>query len=579
MSAPRATALTLLLSACAPDAGLSDLAGPGPRPSTSAAQPSAGGAVEFAYVDELEQLVDGVRLESSGPFLSFTVALTAPEDSRFSFRVPNADGSLGDWQPLVIDEDLGPYRNGHQVLEQAVDFVELRATGAASFVQVTFREGVDMLHDDDEADTSTARQATAGMWELAYDSWLLGQAQYLPYQGASSCTGSLSAGARELGDFLVEHFEASSYGGYNCRTIGSSSTLSVHSEGRAIDLYVPMDGSGRDAAANDLGDPIAQWLVENAEHIGISYVIWDQASWGAHRGGDKHRSYGGAHPHNNHLHIELTWNAAFRVTDWYADPDATVPDGTEPDETEPDDGDDGDDGDTGQDPVGDIYMVGDWDGDGRDNLAVRRDDSVYMDTNFDGLADIVQLFGHGDAEDGYLVGDWDTQGRDHLAVRRGDTVLMDTDGGGNAELQQQYGDGASEDQYLVGDWDGDGDDDLAVRRDDTVYMDTNDDGLADIVQLYGNGDAEDEYLVGDWDGDGRDNLAVRRGDTLYLDTNFSGGAERVRMYGNGATEDQYLVGDWDGDGDDDLAVRRGDTVWMDTTGDGLADLTQMYGDG
>jgi hypothetical protein len=185
----------------------------------------------------------------------------------------------------------------------------------------------------------------------------------------------------------------------------------VHSEGRAIDLYVPTDGTGDDSASNDLGDPIANWLAENAEYIGMSYVIWDQASWGAHRDGDKHQSYGGSHPHNDHLHIEVT-----------------------------------------------------WDGDGRDNLAVRRNATVLMDTDFDEHIDLEQTYGNGASEDEYLVGDWDGDGRDNLAVRRGATILMDTNFDGLADIEHMFGNGSSEDQYLVGDWDGDGRDDLAVRR-------------------------------------------------------------------------------------------------------------------
>ncbi len=526
---------------------------------------------DVLYVGEGDELDDGVRISGELPFRSFSLVVTAPVDSRFSFRRPLESGGMSAWQDVVIDEDLGLYRSGHQVLPAAVDFAELRATAGASFVEVTLYEGAWPMDDDDPGDAAgptdeadDARDAAEGMWTPPYATWLLGQEQYLPYSGAVSCTGSLTPGARALGEHLVEEFGATSFGGYNCRTIGGSSTLSVHSEGRAIDVYVPMDGSGPDAADNDLGDPVANWLIENAELIGISYVIWDRASWGAHRSGDKHRSYGGAHPHDNHLHIELSWAGAAQATAWFDDPDSA---------TEPG-------GPGGSDaPSGDRYMVGDWDGDGRDNLAVRRGNDLYLDTDFDGLADITHPYGDGDAEDEYLTGDWDGQGRDHPAVRRGDTVLMDTNFDAVADLEQTYGDGDAEDEYLVGDWDGDGVDDLAVRRGDTVHMDTDGDGLGDLVQLYGDGAAEDEYLVGDWDGDGRDNLAVRRGDIILMDTDFSGGADLVRLYGNGAAEDEYLVGDWDGDGVDDLAVRRGDTVLMDTDQDGVADITQVYGDG
>ena len=49
-----------------------------------------------------------------------------------------------------------------------------------------------------------------------------------------------------------------------------------------------------------------------------------------------------------------------------------------------------------------------------------------MDTNFDGSDDLTQEYGTGNSEDEYLVGDWDGDGRDNLAVRRGFEVLMDT---------------------------------------------------------------------------------------------------------------------------------------------------------
>jgi hypothetical protein len=556
--------LVLLLCSCAGDGGLLDSPAEWDEIGAAPDQPdvltSAPGQV--LYVHDDEDLAEGVRIAGDGPFRSFSLVVTAPVDSELSVRHPTPGGDMSPWRPAAIDEVLGVYRSGHELLPRAVEFAELRASSGASFLEVVLYEGVDPLDDDDPGDGTSEvdedegeRDAENGRWTPPYATWLAGQEQYLPYSGASSCTGSLRPGARALGEFLVAEFGATSFGGYNCRTIGGSGSLSVHSEGRAIDVYVPMDGTGANAADNGLGDPIANWLIENAEYVGMSYVIWDRASWGAHRGGDKHRVYGGSHPHNNHLHIELTWAAAAQDTPWFTDPGGAST------------------------SSGDRYLVGDWDGDGRDNLAVRRGSEVYMDTNFDGLAEIVQAYGEGDGEDDYLVGDWAGQGHDRLAVRRGDTVLMDTNLDALADLQRVYGNGSSEDEYLVGDWDGDGDDDLAVRRGDTVYMDTDGDGLGDLVQMYGNGASEDEYLVGDWDGDGRDNLAVRRGDTVLMDTDFTGGADLTWVLGNGTSEDEYLVGDWDGDGIDDLAVRRDALILMDTDADGIADIAQLYGNG
>lgn len=225
----------------------------------------------------------------------------------------------------------------------------------------------------------------------------------------------------------------------------------------------------------------------------------------------------------------------------------------------------------------DEYLAGDWDGDGRVNLAVRRGNCVLMDSNFDGAQDAEQCFGA--SGDVYLVGDWDGDGRDNLAVRRNNCVLMDTDFAGGHDVEQCFGDGASEAQYLVGDWNGDGRDNLAVRRNHCVLMDTDFAGGHDLEHCFGNGPTEDQYLAGDWDGDGRDNIAVRRNNCVLMDVNFDGVQDIEHCFGNGPTEDQYLAGDWDGDGRDNIAVRRNNCVLMDTSFEGGPELEQCYGNG
>ncbi|MEM6399161.1 MAG: hypothetical protein AAF757_02855 [Cyanobacteria bacterium P01_D01_bin.116] len=168
------------------------------------------------------------------------------------------------------------------------------------------------------------------------------------------------------------------------------------------------------------------------------------------------------------------------------------------------------------------YLVGDWNGDGRDNIAVRRGNRILMDTNFDGLHNIEQSYGSGNSEDEYLVGDWNGDGRDNIAVRRGNRILMDTNFDGLHDIEQFYGNSGSDHEYLVGDWNGDGRDNIAIRQENLILMDTNFDGWHNIEQSYGSGNSEDEYLVGDWNGDGLDNIAVRRGNRILMDTNFDG---------------------------------------------------------
>ncbi|MFD1506728.1 polysaccharide deacetylase family protein [Georgenia yuyongxinii] len=200
----------------------------------------------------------------------------------------------------------------------------------------------------------------------------------------------------------------------------------------------------------------------------------------------------------------------------------------------------------------DAAYTGDWDGDGRDSLAVRRDATLYAKNALGaGAADVAVTYGRFD--DAVVVGDWDGDGRDTLAVRRGSTYhLRNSLTPGPADAVVTYG--RTADTVLVGDWDGDGRDTLAVRRGSTVYVRNSlSDGPADVVVTYGR--STDTVLVGDWNGDGRDTLAVRRASTYYLRNSLTpGDAEVVATYGR--STDQALVGDWDGDRGDTLGVRR-----------------------
>ncbi|MPV87661.1 SpoIID/LytB domain-containing protein, partial [Georgenia ruanii] len=201
---------------------------------------------------------------------------------------------------------------------------------------------------------------------------------------------------------------------------------------------------------------------------------------------------------------------------------------------------------------GDTVLVGDWDGNRTDTLAVRRGGVYYLsNSNATGKADIVMAYGNPD--DTVLVGDWDGDGVDTLAVRRGGVYyLSNSNATGKADIVMAYGN--PDDTVLVGDWDGNGTDTLAVRRGGVYYLsNSNTTGKADIVMAYGN--PGDTVLVGDWDGNGTDTLAVRRGGVYYLsNSNATGKADVVMGYGDPG--DEVIVGDWDGNGTDTLGVRR-----------------------
>ncbi|WP_226924866.1 glycoside hydrolase family 3 protein [Georgenia satyanarayanai] len=200
----------------------------------------------------------------------------------------------------------------------------------------------------------------------------------------------------------------------------------------------------------------------------------------------------------------------------------------------------------------DEVLVGDWDGDGRDSITVRRGNQYFVNNAPTG-GPAERVVTYGKADDVVLVGDWNGDGTDTLAVRRGATYhVKNSLRSGDADHVVVYG--REGDAVVVGDWDGDGRDTFAVRR-GKVYHVKNAiaGGDADVVFAYGR--ESDVTLAGDWDGDGRDTFAVRRGRDYHVSNTLRGGeAERVMRYGREG--DEVFVGDWDGDGRDSIGVRR-----------------------
>lgn len=177
-----------------------------------------------------------------------------------------------------------------------------------------------------ELDLGARQQGLAheGPWAIPLDTLAIGDEQYVEYTGAGpwlgeeSCSGGIEPGATVVSDYVEAWFPQVSYiGGYSCRPInGDGSTASVHATGRALDIFIPL--AAGDQADNDLGDPLANWFIENAEHIGIQYVIWDRWTWGAYADpGEKDGYYSGAHPHHDHLHVELSVEAAAQGTPFF----------------------------------------------------------------------------------------------------------------------------------------------------------------------------------------------------------------------------------------------------------------------
>lgn len=170
-------------------------------------------------------------------------------------------------------------------------------------------------------------------WLLPSSVAAAGRRQNVSYNRAgSTCSGGPTPGARELSNYIKNNFSEinrSVPGGgvqmYNCRQVRGGGSLSVHSVGRALDVFIPTQGGRAD---NQKGDRIVHWLVQNAEAIGVQMIIWDRTIWYPGSRGD--RCYGGSHPHNDHIHVELSTDAGQRRTAFFRGGHTEEPEADDP---------------------------------------------------------------------------------------------------------------------------------------------------------------------------------------------------------------------------------------------------------
>lgn len=130
------------------------------------------------------------------------------------------------------------------------------------------------------------------------------------YEPARRCTGEVTAGARALMAYYLAvhgHVGGRNLGIYNCKPIAGSAILSLHGEGRACDLGVP---DGDPGWARQLADAMVMMSAE----LGIQLVIYRRQVWSSVQATAGWRAYHGTNPHNDHMHVELTWAGARSLT-------------------------------------------------------------------------------------------------------------------------------------------------------------------------------------------------------------------------------------------------------------------------
>jgi hypothetical protein len=95
------------------------------------------------------------------------------------------------------------------------------------------------------------------------------------------------------------------YGCYNPRKIAGSTAWSLHAEGRALDVGVPV-------GENENGWTLACSLVQNRAGLGIQRILFDKHLWSVERPNEWRRLRPSTLQHLDHIHAEQYWSAARR---------------------------------------------------------------------------------------------------------------------------------------------------------------------------------------------------------------------------------------------------------------------------
>lgn len=212
-----------------------------------------------------------------------------------------------------------------------------------------------------------------------------------------------------------------------------------------------------------------------------------------------------------------------------------------------------------------VPLVGDWDGDGRDEPGWYDAGRVALQAG-DGSVTSYAFGGSGHVP---VVGDWDRDGRDSVGTfNRGTWSLRNARSSGPADLLVAFG--RAGDVPVTGRWPGAVGTGIGVVRGNQWFLRTSLSAGDPTAAVFTLGVAGDVAMVGDWDGNGTDTPAVRRSTSRYL-------SDRVPPppvsppFAYGRAGDLHVSGDWDGNGSDTPGVVRGSTLHR--SGDRTATVT------
>ena len=224
---------------------------------------------------------------------------------------------------------------------------------------------------------------------------------------------------------------------------------------------------------------------------------------------------------------------------------------------------------------GEIFVYGDWNGDGRTKMGVYLNGTWVLDYNGNGILDdpsVDKVVAFGDSNYKPIVGDWNGDGRTKIGVYNSATGTFLLDYNGNYAW-----DGTTEDRNItwtsvpntnekpvIGDWNGDGRAKIGIYTTaGTWILDYNGNyawdgtGTDKVVSWSTYASSGELPVVGDWNGDGRTKIGVYQDGTWIADYNgnyvWDGtSVDKLAFYGGPGYDP--VVGDWNIDGKAKIAI-------------------------
>ena len=202
-----------------------------------------------------------------------------------------------------------------------------------------------------------------------------------------------------------------------------------------------------------------------------------------------------------------------------------------------------------------IVAIGDFNADGDDDLLVKYDSSgFYRTLNSADSSDTTGVgFLNGQSIVG--IGNFDGDGREDVLVKYDSSGYYRILNG--ADTNDATGVGFLNGQTVlgIGDFDGNGEDDLLVRYDSTDFtriLNGGDPNDARAVGFLGN---QTVLGIGDFNGDGEDDFVIQYDSSKFARIFHSGDASDVSAVGDLSGQSLVTIGDFNGNGDDDLLVK------------------------